>query len=125
MEDTNKEDDGPVTEQASLTEETGTKEMARPEYSPVTDTSKPINNQSLSRFLDVEVTITAELGRVELPLGDLVGLGEGSVVELGRSISDPVDLMAQGQRVASGEVVVIDDCFAIRITSIAAVEPAA
>lgn len=101
------------------------KEVATPEFSTVTDTSTPSSNHSLSRFLDVEVTITAELGRVEMPLGELVALGEGSVVELGRSVSDPVDLVAQGQRVASGEVVVIDDCFAVRITNISSVEPAA
>ncbi len=97
-------------------------ETKTPEFASVTDTSRPNPEKTLNRFLDVEVTISAELGRVTIPIGDLVELGEGSVVELNRSISAPVDLMAQGLRVATGEVVVIDDCFAIRIKSIESVE---
>ena len=116
--------DTALTEEVPAGELPG-KETVQPEYSQVTDTSEPNTNKSLHRFLDVEVTVSAELGRVELPIGELIGLGEGSVIELGRSISEPVDLMAQGQRVASGEVVVIDDCFAVRITNIDAVEPEA
>lgn len=69
----------------------------------------------LDRFYDVHVTVWAELGRVQVPLGELLKLGEGSVVRLERPVSAPVDLMAQGVRVARGEVVVVDDCFAIRI----------
>jgi len=98
-------------------------ETRTPEYAPVTDTSQPNTSRSISRFLDVAVTISAELGRVTIPIGELVELSEGSVVELNRSVSGPVDLMAQGQRVATGEVVVIDDCFAVRIKSIEAAEP--
>ena len=98
-------------------------ETKKPDFAPVTDTSEPNHDNSINRFLDVEVTISAELGRVTIPIGDLVELGEGSVVELNRSVSAPVDLMAQGLRVATGEVVVIDDCFAVRIKSIESVEP--
>ena len=93
-------------------------EAQRPEFSEVTDTSGTVPPRSLARFLDVEVTVSAELGRVTMPLGRLVELGEGSVVELNRSVASPVDLMAQGRRIASGEVVVINDCFAIRIQSV-------
>jgi len=98
-------------------------ETRTPEYAPVTDTSQPHSDQSIARFLDVAVTISAELGRVTIPIGDLVELNEGSVVELNRSVSSPIDLMAQGRRVATGEVVVVDDCFAVRIKSIEAAEP--
>ena len=68
------------------------------------------------------VTISAELGRVTIPIGELMELNEGSVVELNRSVSSPIDLMAQGRRVATGEVVVVDDCFAVRIKSIESAE---
>ena len=93
-------------------------EMRRPEFAPVSDTGARPANASINRFFDVQVTVSAELGRVTIPIGDLVELGEGSVVELNRSVSSPIDLMAQGVRVATGEVVVIDDCFAVRIKSI-------
>jgi len=72
----------------------------------------------MSRFLDVTVQVSVELGRVVLPMGELIQLGEGSVLELERQIGDPVDLLAQGVRFARGEVVVVDDSYAVRITEI-------
>jgi len=80
---------------------------------------------SLQRFYDVNVAITVELGRVTLPIGELLKLGDGAVLELERAISDPVDVVAQGVRVARGEVVVVDDRYAVRITEIEDVESGA
>ena len=71
-----------------------------------------------SRFGGVQVTLTAELGRTQLTIQELIGLAEGSVVELNRAISSPVELVAQGVPMGNGEVVVIDNQFAIRIKQI-------
>lgn len=73
---------------------------------------------SLDHLLDVSVRVTAELGRVTMPISEILKLGIGTVVELDRPISEPVDLMVQGMRLARGEVVVVDDRFAIRIVEI-------
>ena len=73
---------------------------------------------SMDRFFEVNVSIWAELGRAAMPIGELLQLGEGAVLKLNRAVSEPVDLVAQGVRVARGEVVVVDDCFAIRIKEI-------
>ena len=73
----------------------------------------------LDRLLDVTVTVTAELGRAHLAINDLLKLGIGSVLELDRPVSEPVDLMVQGVLLARGEVVVVDDRFAVRIKEIA------
>jgi flagellar motor switch protein FliN/FliY len=73
----------------------------------------------LNRLLDVSVKVTAELGRVTLSIADVLKLGVGSVVTLDRPISEPVDLMVQGVLLARGEVVVVDDNFAVRIKDIA------
>jgi flagellar motor switch protein FliN len=70
---------------------------------------------SLDRLLDVNVVVTAELGRVSLSIGDVLKLSAGAVLQLDRMVSEPVDLMVQGKRLARGEVVVVDDRFAIRI----------
>ncbi|MDM4016771.1 FliM/FliN family flagellar motor C-terminal domain-containing protein [Roseiconus lacunae] len=72
----------------------------------------------LARFGGVHVTLTAELGRTQLTIEELIGLAEGSVVELNRAISAPVEIVAQGVPMGNGEVVVIDDQFAIRIKQI-------
>jgi flagellar motor switch protein FliN/FliY len=78
-------------------------------------------NAPLSSLLDVTVTVTAELGRVRLSIAELLKLNVGSVMELDRLVAEPVDLMVQDVRLARGEVVVVEDHFAIRIKEI--VEP--
>lgn len=93
-------------------------DIQRPEFAQLKDASSPSGTNSLGRFYDVNVTVSAELGRVTLPIGELVQLGEGSVVELNRPVTGPVDLVANGVRIARGEVVVVDGCFAIHIKQI-------
>ena len=113
----NTENDTPVEEAAEAASDV---ELKSPDFAQLTDSAQRMDrsNGSLKRFFDVNVMVSAELGRVSLPIGQLVELAEGSVIELNRPITTPVDLMAQGVRVATGEVVVVDDCFAIRIKSI-------
>jgi len=89
-----------------------------PEFSEVRDNGRIADDTAMSRFFNVDVTVSAELGRVTVPIGELLQLGEGSVLEMHRPVSGPIDLMAQGVRIARGEVVVVDDCFAVRIKSI-------
>lgn len=90
----------------------------RAEFPPMEPHRAPNAGGSLSRFFDVTVTVSVELGRVTLPIGELVKLGKGSVIELDRDIDQPVDLMAQGVRLARGEVIVVNDRYAIRIDEI-------
>jgi flagellar motor switch protein FliN/FliY len=91
------------------------------EFAELSAAPAAANLASLDSLLDVTVTVTAELGRTTTSIGNLLKLGVGSVVELERSIAEPLDLMAQGVRLARGEVVVVDDRFAIRIKEI--IEP--
>jgi flagellar motor switch protein FliN/FliY len=89
-----------------------------PDFSPLRDSGPAAPDASIQRFLDVSVTVTAELGRITMPIGQLLQLGEGSVVELNHPVTGPIDLVANGVRIARGEVVVVDDCFAIQIKQI-------
>jgi flagellar motor switch protein FliN/FliY len=73
---------------------------------------------SIHHLLDVAVKLTAELGRVSMPIGEVLKLGPGSVVGLDRAIAEPIDLFVQGVLFARGEVVVVEDRFAIRIQEI-------
>ena len=77
---------------------------------------------SLERFSDVQVEISVEIGRVTMSLGEMLQLGPGSVVELDREITEPVTITAQGVRIAAGEVVVINDRFAVRITEVSSTD---
>jgi len=73
---------------------------------------------NLDMLLDVNLKITVELGRAQLKFRDVLNLSTGSVVELGRQTSEPVDILVNGALLASGEVVVVDDHFAVRITKL-------
>jgi flagellar motor switch protein FliN/FliY len=74
--------------------------------------------QDLNRFQEIKVTVSADLGRANVPLQKLMSLGEGSVLELDREIGSPVELVAQGVTLALGEVVVVNGNFAIRVTKV-------
>jgi flagellar motor switch protein FliN/FliY len=67
---------------------------------------------------DVEMEVTAELGRTRMSVRDLLSLTPGTVVELDRAAGGPADLLVNGRLIARGEVVVIDENFGIRITEI-------
>ncbi len=73
---------------------------------------------NLDMLLDVNLKITVELGRTSMKFRDVLNLSNGSVVELSRMVSEPVDILVNGALLASGEVVVVDDHFAIRITKL-------
>jgi flagellar motor switch protein FliN len=76
------------------------------------------NSANLDLLMDVDMRLTVELGRARLKFRDVLNLTAGSVVELSKLTSEPVDIMVNGALLASGEVVVVDDHFAIRITKL-------
>jgi flagellar motor switch protein FliN/FliY len=67
---------------------------------------------------DVEMEVTAELGRTRMSVRELLALAPGNVVELDRAAGGPADLLVNGRLIARGEVVVIDENFGIRLTEI-------
>ncbi len=69
-------------------------------------------------LLDVQLNIAVEVGRSQMRIEDLLQLDQGSVLELESIVGQPLDIRANNQLVARGEVVVINDKFAVRITDI-------
>lgn len=72
----------------------------------------------LDRVYDLTVPVTVELGRTSLSVQDVLKLAPGAVVELDHPSETPVNLYVHGKRVAKGEIVVVSDFYAIRITSV-------
>jgi flagellar motor switch protein FliN/FliY len=64
------------------------------------------------------MALTVELGRTKMYIKDILGLGEGSIIELDKLAGEPVDLLVNGKLIAKGEVVVIDENFGVRVTDI-------
>ncbi|MGB0347401.1 MAG: flagellar motor switch protein FliN [Balneolaceae bacterium] len=76
------------------------------------------DGKSMDMLRDVNMDVSVELGRIELPLGRVLQLAKGSVIELDKLAGEPVDIMVNGQRIAQGEVVVIDEHFGVRISNL-------
>jgi flagellar motor switch protein FliN/FliY len=81
-------------------------------------------SRPLDLLHDVEMGVTAELGRTRMTVRDLLSLSPGAVVELDRAAGSPVDVLVNGTLIARGEVVVIDEEYGIRISEIVGVRPA-
>ena len=74
----------------------------------------------LDMLHDVEMEVSAELGRTRMSIRELLSLSPGAIVELDRAAGSPADLLVNGRLIARGEVVVVDENFGIRITEIVA-----
>lgn len=79
----------------------------------------PAAVRSLDLLLDVELEATLRFGCRELPLGEVLDLGPGDVVQLDRTVHDPVDLVVGDKIVAQGEVVLVNGNFGLRVTEVA------
>lgn len=71
----------------------------------------------LGQIQDVKVKVEVVLGGAEYTVAEIAGIGEGTIMELDTLAGEPVELHAGGERIAYGEVVVIDESFGIRVTS--------
>ncbi len=74
--------------------------------------------ENLDMVLDIGLVATARLGRVEMPISEILNLGPGSIVEVAHLVDEPVDLLVNGKLIARGDVVVVDEKFGLRITEI-------
>jgi len=75
-------------------------------------------NNSLELLKDIPLKVVVELGKAVLKIGDLMELGVGSIIELNKLYGDPVDIYVNNKLIGRGEVVIIDEDFAVRITEI-------
>lgn len=74
--------------------------------------------KNLELLMDVEMPVSISFGRAQLPLKDVIKLTTGSIVELNRSVSEPVDIIVNNCTVARGEVVVVEGNFGVRIKEV-------
>ena len=73
---------------------------------------------NIGLIMDVYMEMTVELGRTKKQIKDILGMGEGTIIELDKLAGEPVDILVNHKPIAKGEVVVIDENFGVRVTEI-------
>ena len=95
-----------------------------PEKEPAANPPKPASayseppGRNLDMVLDIRLVATARLGRVDMPISEILALGPGSIIEVGHLVDEPVELLINDKLIARGDVVVVDEKFGLRITEI-------
>lgn len=74
--------------------------------------------ENIGLIMDVPLEVTAELGRTQKSISDILDFGPGKIIELNKIAGEPIDVLVNGKYVAKGEVVVIEESFGVRITEI-------
>lgn len=92
--------------------------VAPPVAQPAAPASQPHAYPNLDVILDIDLPLSVRFGETEMTVDALTKLGPGSVIDLGRSPDDPVDVLVNGRMVAKGEVVVVGGSYGVRITEV-------
>lgn len=88
------------------------------EFSQAPDGQATGPGTSIDILLDMDVQVTVNIGQAKVPIQKLLQLGPGSVLRLDKPIDEPVELYLKETRFATGNIVVIEDRFAVKITEI-------
>jgi len=103
--------------QGDLMEDT-TLEVQQADFGELGSSNGNKTENKIDMLLEVELDVTIELGRKKMSIQEVLQLGKGSVIELTKLAGEPVDLYVNQKQLAKGEVVVVDENFAIRITNL-------
>ncbi len=93
-----------------------------PSFEQGSSRSQGPRNDRIDMLLDVPLQVSVELGRSVEDIRKVMSLGTGSIIDLDRQAGEPVDVLVNGKLLARGEVVVVDENFAVRITEIVSLE---
>ncbi len=88
------------------------------DFQQLSSSNKGEGQRNIDLLMDVELPVSIELGKTTMDISDILALGPGSVVELEKLVGEPVDLLVNNKCVARGEVVVVEENFGLRITSL-------
>ncbi|GDX70236.1 hypothetical protein LBMAG38_13270 [Chloroflexota bacterium] len=107
-----------VAMEETMTAEAGGAGVHPAQFEAIDGAGTSAGGGNLDLLLDVNLRITVQLGRQELAIKDVLSLGSGSVIELDKLATDPVDILVNDRLIARGEVVVVDENFGVRVTEI-------
>ena len=113
--ETENEESNQVDNEPSSEAEKGSLEENQKSDDSLSSHSGQINSDVLQ---NIPVTISVEVGRTSLKIRDLMRLTQGSVVELDRIAGEPLDLLVNDTLVAQGEIVLVNERYGVRLTSV-------
>ena len=90
----------------------------RARFAPIAEAPAAIGRSPIDLLAGLQMNVAVELGRTELTVAEVLGLGPGSVIELDRLAGEPVDILVNDRLIARGEVVVVDENFGIRVVEV-------
>lgn len=93
-------------------------ELEQAEVSEDDPNAEVPNAADLGVIVDIPVRVSMEVGNTQLTIGRLLKLTRGSVVELNRQAGEPLDVLVNGTLIAHGEVVMVNEKFALRLTDV-------
>ncbi len=93
-------------------------EVQNVELEQVTEGMVPATEENLDILLDIHMPITVNMGRTVVPFRQLLQMGPGSVLQLDKAVGQPAEIYVQDIRFATGDIVVVDGCYAVRIKDI-------
>ncbi|WP_069997463.1 flagellar motor switch phosphatase FliY [Cellulosilyticum sp. I15G10I2] len=93
-------------------------DVQTPQFQSFDTHKKVYPKENMDLLMDVSLEVSVELGRTTRKIKEILEFGPGSIIELNRLVGEPVDILVNGKFIATGEVVVIDENFGIRITDI-------
>ncbi len=88
------------------------------QYPTLQGSGAPGEQGNIGLIMDVFMEMTVELGRTKKQIKEILGMGEGTIIELDKLAGEPVDILVNHKPIAKGEVVVIDENFGVRVTEI-------
>ena len=97
-------------------------EAKNAEFEEVSEGAGVGGEASLDVLLEIAMPITVNIGTVKVPFKRLLQLGPGSVLQLDKPIGQPAELYVQDIKFATGDIVVVDNCFAVRIKEVMGVD---
>ena len=93
--------------------------IAPAQFQPFQPVQSPLlKTENIDLLLDVPLEVTVELGRTSKSIREILDFAPGTILELNRLAGEPIDVLVNGKYVAKGEVVVIEEAFAIRVTEV-------
>src|SRR5690606_22887192 len=91
---------------------------AAPGFAPLPGNGQASELSQIDLLLDISLQVTVELGRARMKIQEILGLRNGSVIELDRLAGEPADILVNGTLIARGEVVVVDEKFGVRVIEV-------